>query len=276
MKEKDYKLIALDMDGTLLTSNKSILPETIEDINAAVKVGKDVVFSTGRGLVEMKSFFEQIPQINYAIVFSGAVVYNITEKEIIYCDSIPQQVALEIIKIADAFQAMAHLLTLNESIVDKRQVQQMAEYNMKIYQSSFLKITTQVDSLAEACINYPSFPKVNIYFRRREDRMAAYEQLKLYPITFAFAEEASLEMSPLNTTKGTALLHLASHLGIDVSETIAVGDADNDRDILLKAGLAVAMENANKDIKEIADEIVTDNDHNGTGEAIKKFLLQIQ
>ena len=276
MKEKDYKLIALDMDGTLLTSNKSILPETIEDINAAVKVGKDVVFSTGRGLVEMKSFFEQIPQINYAIVFSGAVVYNITEKEIIYCDSIPQQVALEIIKIADAFQAMAHLLTLNESIVDKRQVQQMAEYNMKIYQSSFLKITTQVDSLAEACINYPSFPKVNIYFRTREDRMAAYEQLKLYPITFAFAEEASLEMSPLNTTKGTALLHLASHLGIDVSETIAVGDADNDRDILLKAGLAVAMENANKDIKEMADEIVTDNDHNGTGEAIKKFLLQLQ
>lgn len=276
MKEKDYKLIALDMDGTLLTSNKSILPETIEDINAAVKVGKDVVFSTGRGLVEMKSFFEQIPQINYAIVFSGAVVYNITEKEIIYCDSIPQQVALEIIKIADAFQAMAHLLTLNESIVDKRQVQQMAEYNMKIYQSSFLKITTQVDSLAEACINYPSFPKVNIYFRRREDRMAAYEQLKLYPITFAFAEEASLEMSPLNTTKGTALLHLASHLGIDVSETIAVGDADNDRDILLKAGLAVAMENANKDIKKMADEIVTDNDHNGTGEAIKKFLLQLQ
>ncbi len=276
MKEKDYKLIALDMDGTLLTSNKSILPETIEDINAAVKVGKDVVFSTGRGLVEMKSFFEQIPQINYAIVFSGAVVYNITEKEIIYCDSIPQQVALEIIKIADAFQAMAHLLTLNESIVDKRQVQQMAEYNMKIYQSSFLKITTQVDSLAEACINYPSFPKVNIYFRRREDRMAAYEQLKLYPITFAFAEEASLEMSPLNTTKGTALLHLASHLGIDVSETIAVGDTDNDRDILLKAGLAVAMENANKDIKEMADEIVTDNDHNGTGEAIKKFLLQLQ
>ena len=233
MKEKDYKLIALDMDGTLLTSNKSILPETIEDINAAVKVGKDVVFSTGRGLVEMKSFFEQIPQINYAIVFSGAVVYNITEKEIIYCDSIPQQVALEIIKIADAFQAMAHLLTLNESIVDKRQVQQMAEYNMKIYQSSFLKITTQVDSLAEACINYPSFPKVNIYFRRREDRMAAYEQLKLYPITFAFAEEASLEMSPL-------------------------------------------MENANKDIKKMADEIVTDNDHNGTGEAIKKFLLQLQ
>ena len=276
MKEKDYKLIALDMDGTLLTSNKSILPETIEDINAAVKVGKDVVFSTGRGLVEMKSFFEQIPQINYAIVFSGAVVYNITEKEIIYCDSIPQQVALEIIKIADAFQAMAHLLTLNESIVDKKQVQQMAEYNMKVYQSSFFKITTQVDSLAEACINYPSFPKVNIYFRRREDRMAAYEQLKLYPITFAFAEEASLEMSPLNTTKGTALLHLASHLGIDVSETIAVGDADNDRDILLKAGLAVAMENANKDIKEMADEIVTDNDHNGTGEAIKKFLLQLQ
>ena len=276
MKEKDYKLIALDMDGTLLTSNKLILPETIEDIHAAVKVGKDVVFSTGRGLVEMKSFFEQIPQINYAIVFSGAVVYNITEKEIIYYDSIPRQIALEIIKVADAFQAMAHLLTLNESIVDKKQVQQMAEYNMKVYQSSFFKITTQVDSLAEACINYPSFPKVNIYFRRREDRMAAYEQLKLYPITFAFAEEASLEMSPLNTTKGTALLHLASHLGIDVSETIAVGDADNDRDILLKAGLAVAMENANKDIKEMADEIVTDNDHNGTGEAIKKFLLQLQ
>lgn len=261
------------MDGTLLTSNKVILPETIADIDAAVKAGKEVVFSTGRGLAEMQLFFKQLPQIRYAIVFSGAVVYSIPKNEIIHCTEIPRQLVLEIIKIADTFQAMPHLLTLDKSIVDKKQVQQMAEYNMEVYQPSFLKITTQVDSLAEECLNHSSFPKVNIYFRSLDDRMAAYEQLKSYPFTFAFAEGTSLEMSPLNTTKGTALLYLASHLGIDISETIAVGDADNDRDILLKAGFAVAMENANEDIKEIADEIVYDNNHNGTGEAIRKFLL---
>ena len=74
-------------------------------------------------------------------------------------------------------------------------------------------------------------------------------------------------------TKGTGLLALADQLGIDAAATIAVGDADNDIDMLRAAGLGVAMGNANEGARAAADVVVADNDHDGCAEAIDRFLL---
>ena len=79
--------------------------------------------------------------------------------------------------------------------------------------------------------------------------------LKALPLTFAFAETTSLEMTPKGVSKGSGLTILAKHLGVDLEAVIAVGDADNDREMLETAGLAVAMGNAIDSIKTIADVI---------------------
>ena len=89
----------------------------------------------------------------------------------------------------------------------------------------------------------------------------------------ANAETTSLEISAKNTTKGLGLQKLCEHLGISIDEAIAVGDADNDLDVLKRAGLSVAMGNANDNVKKIADVVVEDCDHDGCVQAIEKYLL---
>ena len=89
----------------------------------------------------------------------------------------------------------------------------------------------------------------------------------------ANAEQASLEISAVGVTKGTGLKKLCEHLGISLEETIAVGDADNDIDVLKTAGLSVAMGNANDTVKSICDVVVSDCDHDGCAEVIEKYLL---
>lgn len=88
------------------------------------------------------------------------------------------------------------------------------------------------------------------------------------------AGDTSLEISPLGVTKGYGLKKLCKHLNIEVEQSIVVGDADNDLDVLKTAGLAVAMGNANANVKKIADVEVMDNDHDGVAEAIYKYLLE--
>lgn len=144
---------------------------------------------------------------------------------------------------------------------------------MGIYQPMFLELTRKVEDMAAEALRYDSIPKVNVYFRSVQDRAEAYETLKHLPLSFAFAEGASLEMNAAGVTKASGLQALASHLGIAMTETVAIGDADNDRAMLEAAGLSVAMGNAAKDIRELCDAVTADNDHNGVGEAIRRYCL---
>ncbi|MBR1628802.1 MAG: HAD-IIB family hydrolase [Lachnospiraceae bacterium] len=90
---------------------------------------------------------------------------------------------------------------------------------------------------------------------------------------FAYTETTSLEMTPKNVSKGSGLKLLAKHLGIEIQDVVVVGDAENDRTMFETAGFSVAMGNALDAIKAIADAVVADNDHNGVGEAIRKYLM---
>ena len=85
------------------------------------------------------------------------------------------------------------------------------------------------------------------------------------------AETTSLEISAKGTDKGKGLEKLCEFLNIPLSQTIVVGDADNDIEAMKKAGLAVAMENANERVKALADVIVSDNDHDGCREVLQNY-----
>ena len=115
--------------------------------------------------------------------------------------------------------------------------------------------------------------KLNLYHTSSEDREETRKAIEGLDVVLANAETASLEVSAKNTTKGLGLQKLCEHLGISIDEAIAVGDADNDLDVLKRAGLSVAMGNANDNVKKIADVVVEDCDHDGCVQAIEKYLL---
>lgn len=79
MERKNYRIIALDMDGTLLTSDKTIAPDTVRDIRAASERGIHVVYCTGRAVPELKLYFDMVPMMRYAVCSTGALVYDRVE-----------------------------------------------------------------------------------------------------------------------------------------------------------------------------------------------------
>ncbi|MCR4890652.1 MAG: Cof-type HAD-IIB family hydrolase [Lachnospiraceae bacterium] len=271
---KEYRLIAVDMDGTLLTSDKRVAEETQEDIRRAIEAGKDVVLSTGRGLSELVDYREVLSNVRYGITASGGLIYDSWEKKSLFRAEFDRDLIREIFEEVRPEAPMVHFFSGHKSVVQSDQVHHMADYHMGIYQDMFLAKTEQVEDIYSAVDNYPEIEKINVYFRSKEDRSRHLERMNALPVTYAFSVESlSVEISPKGISKGSGLLWLCDYLGIDPTQTIAVGDGDNDRAVLKSAGLSVAMGNAGTAIQTLCDEKVSDNDHNGVGEAIRRFLL---
>ncbi len=269
---QNCRLIALDMDGTLLCSDKTVLPETVEDIAAAAARDIEVVYCTGRSTAELAPYVGSLTSMRYAVCTSGALVYDLREKRCLHSAPIPIEVIQEVIRILGEDCGMYQFLTETEIVVRGCDVTHMADFHMGPYQPLFEKIARRVDSLYAETLRRTSIPKVNIFFRSMEDRMAAYEKVRHLPLMFAQADMTSLEMTAPGVSKAEGLRRLADLLGISMEETAAIGDADNDRQMLEAVGLPIAMGNADTSIKSICRIVTADNDHNGVGEAIRRIL----
>lgn len=273
MDMSKYKLIAFDMDGTLLNSEKRISEQTLEAVNRAFDAGKEVILSTGRCVAELREYFKRIPRLCYVVCSSGAILYDVKEEKILYSNSISIELAEKILAESKKEDLMVHLLAI-ESIVQKKDIPQMERFGMGVYRPMYEKVTTQVDDIYEYYKEHPfEVPKLNLYHATTEGRERTRKRLAGLDLVLADAEKTALECSATGVTKGTGLLRLCEHLGVEPEETIAVGDADNDLNILETAGLAIAVGNANEHVKAVAAVVVNDCDHDGCAEAIDKYLL---
>ncbi len=265
-------LIAVDMDGTLLRSDKTVDPLTITDIQAALDKGIQVAYCTGRGLAEMQDVFRSLPMIRYAVCSSGAVIYDRETDKFIYTDGVRHPYISQIVASALQFHAMPHFLTDRESIVNGSDASHMADFHMGVYQPMFRRIARIVDDMAEEGAQHSSIAKINIYFRSVEDRAKGYEMLKHLSLQISLSENTTLEFTPPSINKGTGLARLAEYLGIPIRQTAAIGDNYNDSEMLETAGFAIAMGNAIDEIRDKCDHVTADNDHNGVGRAIR-FMI---
>lgn len=268
-----YKLIALDMDGTLLKSDKTLDPDTIRDLAKAAEQGIQAVYCSGRGIMELADYVKKLLCMRYAVCMSGALVYDLQEEKTIFSQAIAGEYVREIVKTAARYDAMVHFMTEKESIARKDQVMHMADFHMGVYQPMFWKVAKGVEDMETEIRRHGEIPKVNVFFRSAQDRQEAYEALRHLPLYFAFSEETSLEMNAAGVTKESGLRALADYLGVAMADTVGIGDADNDRAMLEAVGLSVAMGNAAEDIKVLCDVVTADNDHNGVGQAIRKYCL---
>jgi len=268
-----YQLIAFDMDGTLLNSEKKISKDTLLAIEEAFDAGKEIALSTGRCVVELEEYFSQIPRLRYLICTSGALVYDLKEKTTIYAKKLSADVVQKILEVGKEELCMEHILTV-DSIVQAEKISCMETYNMGHHQPMFERVATGVENIREWYRQYHlPVEKAILHHASTEGRKRSRERLKELDIEMVDSEVASLECSAKGVTKGIGLEKLCEYLGISVEETIAVGDADNDLDILKHAGLSIAMGNGNERVKEIADIIVRDCDHDGCAQAIREYLL---
>ena len=269
-----YKLIAFDMDGTLLDSDKKIRQDSIDMIHAAADAGKIVCLSTGRCMAELKEYMEQLSVLQYIIGASGAFVFDVKNNRELSSAPLPVETVRCMMQKVKDMDLMMQMLS-EHSIVQKDKVRHMEDYQMGIYKPLFESIALQPDDLYTFYEQNPiPLYKLNLYCKNPEERALLRERFAPLGLVLVNAETTSLECSAPHVSKGQGLRELCEYLHISMEQTIAVGDADNNLDILKQAGLAVAMGNANENVKNIADVIVNDNDHGGCAQTIRDYLLE--
>ena len=275
--KKEYKVIALDMDGTALTDQKVIDEETKEAIHAALKAGKEVVFCTGRSYAEMREILLDFPDMHYLCGENSALIYDLVHKRPVKMASVSYEYIEKIFELIKGRDIMPLIFSGGEAYVNESQSLRLEHYEMGWLQPGIIKVGTIVaNAFEEVKKNRGNIEKICLFHTSVEERAKTWEMLNKadLPLTYANSEVSSLEITPLNMDKSKGLEFLSETLGISIEEMIMVGDADNDLPALKKAGLSVAMGNANEHVKEIAHVQVADNNHHGCAEAIYKYLLR--
>lgn len=270
-----YKLIALDMDGTVLNDKKQITEKTEAAIHDALKKGVEVVFCTGRSLAGMRDILKAFPDMHYLSGESGGLIYDLKEKRPVRQVTFPAEVVRAIRDAAKGEDLMPCVFSNGEGLVNKKDVTRMDVYYMGQYQEMYERVATLFDDVLDTMVeeNRPA-EKINLYCSSVELRERMYETLKAQNLEaeLVYSEITSLETSPKGLSKAQALRSLCEIMDITLEEVVMVGDADNDLAALKVAGLPIAMGNANEHVKEVSRIQVADNNHDGCAQAIRIAL----
>lgn len=270
----EYRLIALDMDGTVLNSEKVISPRTEAAIHEALAQGKEVLFATGRCPAEMREYFIAFPEMNYAMCISGALILNVRTGETLTDIPIPRNLVEKILKTAKELGVMTSVSAGPDVFVERRHRGNMAYFNCECFASLYDGCATWVDDAYEVLESRGDrVYKINYYCPDQETWQKAADILSELPLSYASGIPMNFEISPQGVNKGVGLEILSRVTGIPVSQMIAVGDEGNDLAMIQKAGLGVAMGNAADEVIEACDVMTADCDHDGVASVIEMCLL---
>ncbi len=265
-----YKLIVIDMDGTLLHPDHTISVRNKEAIRRARELGVRVVIATGRPLDGVRRYFEQLDMVSdddYVICFNGALVQSIASENVVGRTVLHGSDLLYLYELSQELGVNIHAFSLKGCICPKmsRYTEVECEINdIPAHVVDFAEIDPDEDivkvmMIDDASILQPAVERLpaDVYNRFSVLRSAPY----------------FLEFLDSNANKGTGLHKLATHLGIDPSEIIAIGDAGNDLHMVEYAGMGVAMANAFPELIEIAQFVTKSNVEDGVAFAIEQLVL---
>ncbi len=267
--EKQYRLLAMDLDGTLLDPAKQVPAQTVRAMERAVRAGGQIVFATGRGMAELRDYPAQLPFVRFGILASGAAVSDFALGKTLASFPLAPDKVEACLDACGQEDAMPHFLTDRESVVTPDRLERMEDYHHGRCRDLFERVCTRTkDMRAYAAAHPGQILKVCMYHRSAESRQRTLVRLRERGMELKFSGETSLEATEEKVTKGRALRLLSEALGIPLSACAACGDGDNDLELFAEAGLSVAMGNAPRHVREAADRVVAANDAGGQTEAV--------
>lgn len=274
-KEKlDIKLIALDLDDTLLNDERSIDDETVDALRNAAEKGIYVVLCSGRAEEGILPFVRRLEIAGkeagrYIIAINGCSVFDMHERKQIYLKSVESDVLLYA-------NAEAEKTGLRTEVYSPDVIFYGEETKWTRLDVDLCKVKGQVVEDYEKFIAEGKFPKMLVP-GDPEKLLVLQEQFKkeLGERAVVFTSKPYfLEILPPKCGKGEAIEFLAMHLGIPMEQTMGFGDSMNDETMIRMCGAGVAMSNGLDYIKEIADYVTeNDNNNNGVGRFISKYVL---
>lgn len=272
----EYKLIAFDLDGTFLDSEKHLIEENVHALQRAYEKGLYIVPATGRTWPGIPEELKRLPFIRYCITVNGAQIYDRREDKVLHRAEIPAQRALEMMEFMDGVDALYDCYQDNAGWMSRRFYEKLEEYvTDKVLLPHVRQLRQPVEELKDMIReNGRSVQKMQMHFK---DMALRLEYLDMLPGIFTdMAITSSLynniEINCLEANKGAALERLCGILGIGRDESIAFGDDTNDISMLRAAGMGVAMGNGKDSVKAAADMVTLSNDKAGLAKALEELL----
>ncbi len=289
-----YKLVAVDLDGTMLNHYGEISEKTKENVARCLEKGIEIVLASGRPIDSIRTISEDLGIKSYFIAGNGALVYDIQNDEIIYKNYIKKEKVLEIIKICEENSITYNvytdkvILTTNlkfnvlyyykENLKKEESkktnisiVENMYEYVKHMKEEKFLKITicdensSIFHSITKKIKEINGIEILDIAHMSRKIIKQGTEEI---PVEYFYTE-----ISANNVDKWNALEFLIKKLDIRPEEVIAIGDNINDKKMIENAGLGIAMEESTPEIIKVAKEVTDTNDEDGVAKVLEKYLL---
>ncbi len=283
------KLLALDLDGTLLGPDSRVPRENARAVRLAQQAGVSVALCTGRNLTEVRAFNAQLDaSADWAIIANGAAVVRFTDGEQIAFDGLDRAMCAAVRDVCAQFGVDPCLYTAEKLYYGREFLRFLQElrrrgrvalneaaegYEFVADEAQWHAVLEQEDGRFVKAILHHLDPAVVDQMMQALD---ATGLLELAPSVMFGGELKNVEINRKGVHKGRALAQLAAHLGCSMEEVMAVGDSDNDLTMLQMAGLGISMANAAPHIRAAADAVTLDNASDGVAAAVKRYILEGQ
>ena len=290
-----YKLVAVDLDGTLLNSYGEVTEYTKEVIKKVQQKGLKFIIASGRPMDSIKSISKDIGADKYFIAGNGAIIYDTQKQKIIYEKYIPKQKVLEIAKICEQNNIFYNIYT------EKNVITQYLKYNVLYYFKENLKkepdkktnimvVDNMYDFIKNSeemkCIKITICDESKIIFNSIIKKLKNIKDIEVLDvlhmsrklikqgtedvaIEYFFTEITSSEVDKINAIK-----NLIKILNIDIKDVIAIGDNINDKKMIEEAGLGICMGQASEKIKEVSKIVTEDNNNDGVAKALEEVIAK--
>ena len=277
MSKTNIRIIALDLDGTLLNSKKELSSVNLAALEKAAQAGIEVVPTTGRFFGGMPDFIRKLPFIHYAITINGAEAADLRTGEVIYKAELSWERAVELMTLFDKYPVIYDCYQGNEAFMTASQKELVdTVVASPHYRKMIHELRQPVPELkAFLTERKQGVQKVQFFTDPPDVRLNMLEELPHLFADLCVSSSVSdnVEINQSHANKGEALLALAAHLGVSPEQTIAFGDGLNDLSMLKAAGIGVAMDNACPEAKEAADWVAPGCDEDGVACGIQKFCF---
>ena len=288
-----YKMVAIDLDGTMLNQYGEISEKTKEIVKKCIEKNVEIVLASGRPIDSIKTIAKDLGIKHYFIAGNGALVYDVQKDTILYKNCIKKEKVLEIIKICEensiaynvytdkvilALNLKFNVLYYYKENLKKEDhkktnisiVQNLYDYVKNMKEENFLKVTIcdESDSIFHAILKkIKDINGIEVLDISHMSRKMIRQGTEEIPIEYFYTE-----ISANDVDKWNAINFLMTRLHIQPEEVITIGDNMNDKKMIENAGIGVAMKESTPEVIKVAKEITDTNDNDGVAKVLEKYF----
>ncbi len=269
-----YKIVVTDLDETLLNDEHQISEKDIETIKKMTQMGIKVVVATGRGFNTCRATLQDMGLLDldeqYIISFNGGIISEVKTDRILDRNCLDFPLASWLYHKGFEEGLCTHVYTITNTYIYNYVVEERDYVGGRMFIDEYFD--DNIDFLRDTPITKCLFMDLNLDNLYRLEKVIKEEIGD--QVEYSYSSNRYLEFNPPHINKGVALVKLAKLLGVDIKDTIAVGDNVNDLSMIKSAGLGIGVHNCNKAIVNDCDVVLTSsNNENPMTEIYERFIL---